>query len=180
MKLLPSLEAGKAAYDDYIRNGMMTQLMRLEPGKVIEEAHMRNRQLVAAWAFEKGNADNVVEKIVKDGKTYFVVNNYEKLRIIFGELLKVIQKIKSEGDFNAGKALVENYGVQVDPAIHKEVLARVEKLKIAPYSGFINPKLVPVTDAKGEITDIKVEYPKDFTQQMLDYAKKYSFLPSDN
>ena len=180
MKLLPSLEAGKAAYDDYMRNGMMTQLMRLEPGKVIEEAHMRNRQLVAAWAFEKGKADNVVEKIVKDGKTYFVINNYEKLRTIFGELLKVIQKIKSEGDFNAGKALVENYGVQVDPAIHKEVLARVEKLKIAPYSGFINPKLVPVTDAKGEITDIKVEYPKDFTQQMLDYAKKYSFLPSNN
>lgn len=180
MKLLPSLEAGKAAYDDYMRNGMMTQLMRLEPGKVIEEAHMRNRQLVAAWAFEKGKADNVVEKIVKDGKTYFVVNNYEKLRTIFGELLKVIQKIKSEGDFKAGKALVENYGVQVDPAIHKEVLARVEKLKIAPYSGFINPKLVPITDAKGEITDIKVEYPKDFTQQMLDYAKRYSFLPSDN
>ena len=160
MKLLPSLEAGKAAYDDYMRNGMMTQLMRLEPGKVIEEAHMRNRQLVAAWAFEKGKADNVVEKIVKDGKTYFVVNNYEKLRTIFGELLKVIQKIKSEGNFNAGKALVENYGVQVDPAIHKEVLARV--------------------DAKGEITDIKVEYPKDFTQQMLDYAKRYSFLPDEN
>lgn len=180
IKLLPSLEAGKAAYDDYIRNGMMTQLIRLEPGKVIEEAHMRNRQLVAAWAYEKGKKENVVEKVVKDGKTYFVINNYEKLRTIFGELLMIIQKIKSEGDFKAGKSLVENYGVQVDPAIHKEVLARVEKLKLAPYSGFINPKLVPVTNAAGEITDIKVEYPKDFTEQMLDYAKRYSFLPSDN
>lgn len=180
MKLLPSIEAGKAAYDDYMRNGMMTQLMRLEPGKVIEEAHMRNRQLVAAWAFEKGKADNVVEKIVKDGKTYFVVNNYEKLRTIFGELLKVIQKIKSEGDFKAGKDLVENYGVQVDQAIHQEVLARVKKLNNAPYSGFINPKLIPVTNGSGEITDIKVEYPKDFTQQMLDYAKRYSFLPNEN
>lgn len=180
MKLLPSLDAGKCAYDHYISNGMMTQLMRLEPGKVIEEAHMRNRQLVAAWAYEKGKKENVVEKIVKDGKTYFVIHDYNKLRTIFGDLLRLIQKIKSEGDFKAGKDLVENYGVQVDQAIHKEVLARVEKLKIAPYSGFINPKLVPITDAKGNITDIKVEYPKDFTEQMLDYAKRYSFLPSDN
>lgn len=180
MGLTSSIDVGKTAYDGYIRGGMMTQLMRLEPGAVIEEAHMRNRQLVAAWAFEKGKKDNVIEKIVKEGKTYFVVNDYEKLRTIFGELLMIIQKIKSEGDYKAGAALVEKYGVQVDQAIHKEVLARVEKLKIAPYSGFINPKLVPITDAKGEITDIKVEYPKDFTEQMLDYAKRYSFLPSDN
>ncbi|PJA07887.1 MAG: dihydrofolate reductase [Flavobacteriales bacterium CG_4_10_14_0_2_um_filter_32_8] len=180
MKLLPSLEAGKAAYDDYIRNGMMTQLIRLEPGAIIEEAHMRNRQLVAAWAFEKGQKDNVIEKMVKDGKTYFVVKDYEKLRSIFGELLMIIQKIKSEGDYKAGKVLVENYGVQVDQALHKEVLARVAKLNIAPYGGFINPKLVPITNAKGEITDIKVEYPKDFTEQMLDYAKRYSFLPDEN
>lgn len=180
MGLMSSLEVGKAAYDDYIRNGMMTQLMRLEPGAVIEEAHMRNRQLVASWAFEKGTKDKVIEKIVKDGKTYFVVNDYDKLRSLFGELLMIIQKIKSEGDYKAGAALVENYGVQVDQALHKEVLARVEKLKIAPYNGFINPKLVPVLDAKGEITDIKVEYPTDFTEQMLEYAKTYSFLPSDN
>jgi dipeptidyl-peptidase-3 len=180
MGLMSSLEVGKAAYDDYIRNGMMTQLMRLEPGAVIEEAHMRNRQLVASWAFEKGTKDKVIEKIVKDGKTYFVVNDYDKLRSLFGELLMIIQKIKSEGDYKAGAALVENYGVQVDQALHKEVLARVEKLKIAPYNGFINPKLVPVLDAKGEITDIKVEYPKDFTEQMLEYAKTYSFLPSEN
>lgn len=180
MGLMSSLEVGKAAYDDYIRNGMMTQLMRLEPGAVIEEAHMRNRQLVASWAFEKGAKDKVIEKIVKDGKTYFVVNDYDKLRSLFGELLMIIQKIKSEGDYKAGAALVENYGVQVDQALHKEVLARVEKLKIAPYNGFINPKLVPVKNAKGEITDIKVEYPTDFTEQMLEYAKTYSFLPSDN
>ena len=180
MKLLPSLEAGKAAYDDYIRNGMMTQLIRLEPGAVIEESHMRNRQLVAAWAFEKGQKDKVIEKIVKDGKTYFVVKDYDKLRSIFGELLMIIQKIKSEGDYKAGKVLIEKYGVQVDQAIHKEVLARVSKLNIAPYGGFINPKLVPVTNEKGEITDIKVEYPKDFTEQMLDYGKRYSFLPDEN
>ena len=180
MGLMSSLEVGKAAYDDYIRNGMMTQLMRLEPGAVIEEAHMRNRQLVASWAFEKGAKDKVIEKIVKDGKTYFVVNDYDKLRNLFGELLMIIQKIKSEGDYKAGAALVENYGVKVDQAIHKEVLARVEKLKIAPYNGFINPKLVPVMNAKGEITDIKVEYPTDFTEQMLEYAKTYSFLPNDN
>ncbi len=180
MGLVSSIEVGKCAYDGYIRNGMMTQLMRLEPGAVIEEAHMRNRQLVASWAFEKGSKDKVIEKVVKDGKTYFVINDYNKLRKLFGELLMMIQKIKSEGDYKAGKDLVENYGVQVDQALHKEVLARVEKLKLAPYSGFINPKLVPIMDAKGNITDIKVEYPKDFTEQMLDYAKRYSFLPSDN
>lgn len=180
MGLISSLEVGKTAYDGYIRNGMMTQLMRLEPGAVIEEAHMRNRQLVASWAMEKGAKDKIIEKVMKDGKTYFVVNDYDKLRSLFGELLMLIQKIKSEGDYEAGKNLVENYGVQVDQAIHQEVLARVEKLKIAPYNGFINPKLVPVLDAKGEITDIKVDYPTDFTEQMLEYAKTYSFLPSDN
>ena len=180
MGLLPSLEAGKAAYDDYIRNGMMTQLQRLEPGAVLEEAHMRNRQLVASWAYEKGQPDNVIEKIMKDGKTYFVIHDYEKLRSIFGELLMIIQKIKSEGDYQAGHDLVENYGVQVDQAIHKEVLERVAKLDIAPYGGFINPKLVPVTNESGEITDIKVTYPDDFTEQMLDYAKNYSFLPDEN
>ena len=180
MGLITSLDVGKTAYDGYIRNGLVTQMMRLEPGAVIEEAHMRNRQLVAAWAMEQGAADNVIERITKDGKTYFVVNDYDKLRVIFGDLLKLIQKIKSEGDYQAGKDLVENYGVQIDAALHAEVLERVSKLNIAPYGGFINPELVPVTNEAGEITDIKVTYPDDFTKQMLDYAKNHSFLPSKN
>lgn len=180
MGLVSSIDVGRAAYDDYMRNGMMVQLRRLEPGAVIEEAHMRNRQLVAAWAFEKGASDKVVEKVVKDDKTYFVVNDYDKLRGIFGELLMIIQKIKSEGDYQAGKDLVENYGVQVDQAIHKEVLARVKKLNMASYGGFINPVLVPVKNDAGEITDIKVTYPDDFSAQMLDYSKRYSFLPENN
>ncbi|MBL4651367.1 MAG: dihydrofolate reductase [Flavobacteriales bacterium] len=180
MGLMESLEVGMAQYESYIRNGMMLQLRRLEPGAIIEEAHMRNRQLVAAWAFEKGAADNVVEKVVKEGKTYFVVNDYAKLRVLFGELLKEIQRIKSEGDYEAGKTLVENYGVQVDQAIHGEVLERTAKLNIAPYGGFINPKLVPELNEAGEIIDIKVEYPDDFETQMMGYAKNYSFLPSVN
>ena len=180
MGLISSLDVGKAAYDGYIRNGMMVQLRRIEPGAVIEEAHMRNRQLVAAWAMERGAEDNVIEKVVKDGKTYFVVNDYDKLRTIFGELLMIIQKITSEGDYQAGKDLVENYGVQVDQTIHAEVLKRSEKLNIPAYGGFINPVLVPVTNEAGEITDIKVTYPDDFTKQMLDYAKRYSFLPDNN
>jgi len=180
MGLVPSLEVGKAAYDNYIRNGMMVQLMRLELGAVIEEAHMRNRQLVASWAYKKGQADNVIEKITKEGKTYFVVHDYEKLRTIFGELLMLIQKIKSEGDYQAGHDLVENYGVKVDQDLHKEVLDRVAKLNIAPYGGFINPTLIPVMNDAREITDVQVTYPNDFTEQMLDYAKRYSFLPDNN
>lgn len=174
--LMESLEVGKTSYEDYMRNGMMLQLRRIEPGKDIEESHMRNRQLVAAWAFEKGEAEKVVEMVKKDGKTYFVVNDFEKLRGYFGELLREIQRIKSEGDYEAGRALVENYGVKVDQELHQEVLSRSEKLNIPPYGGFINPKLVPVKDDNGEITDIKVEYPEDFTQQMLEYADRYSFL----
>ena len=158
----------------------MLQLRRLEPGAIIEEAHMRNRQLVAAWAFEKGVADSVISKEVKAGKTYFVVNDFAKLRVLFGELLKEIQRIKSEGDYEAGKALVENYGVQVDQAIHAEVLERTAKLNIAPYGGFINPKLVPEMDEAGKIININVEYPDDFETQMMDYAKNYSFVPSVN
>ncbi|ELR71130.1 Dipeptidyl-peptidase III [Fulvivirga imtechensis AK7] len=175
--LIPSLEVGKEEYDSYIKNGLMLQLRRLQPGEVIEEAHMRNRQMIAQWAYEKGKEDNVIEKKTKDGKTYFVVNDYEKLRTLFGELLKEIQRIKSEGDYEAGKNLIENYGVQVDQELHKEVLQRAEKLKTAPYGGFINPVLVPVTDESGNITDVKVEYPKDFTEQMLFYAENYSNLP---
>lgn len=171
---------GKAAYNDYIRNGLMTQLVRIEPGKDIEEAHMRNRQWVSAWVFEKGKADNVIEKIVRDGKTYFKINDYEKLHQLFGELLKETQRIKSEGDYAAGKALVENYGVKVDQQIHKEVLERSSQFKAAPYRGFVNPVLVPVTDENGEIIDIVVTYPKTFAEQMLYYSKNYNFLPLEN
>ena len=174
--LMESLDVGKAEYNGYIRNGLMLQLRRLEVGDDVEEAHMRNRQLIAKWCFEKGQADNVIEKKVVDGKTYFVVNDYDKLRTLFGRLLREIQRIKSEGDYEAGKNLVETYGVKVDPELHAEVLRRTEKLNIAPYGGFINPRLVPVEDDNGEITDITVEYPEDFTGQMLEYADKYSFL----
>jgi dipeptidyl-peptidase-3 len=171
---------GKAAYDGYIRNGLMLQLIRLNQGDDIEEAHMRNRQLVAAWALEKGQADNVIEKVEKDGKTYFKINDYEKLRTLFGELLGEIQRIKSEGDFDAGQKLVETYGVKVDQELHKEVLERNAQFKSAPYAGFINPVLVPVTDDKGDITDVKVEQPESFTAQMLQYARDYTTLPDVN
>lgn len=174
--LMPSLDVGRAEYDSYIRNGLMVQLRRINLGKDLEEAHMRNRQLVAAWAFEKGQGNKVIEKIVKDGKTYFKVNDYEALRVIFGDLLKEIQRIKSEGDYEAGKNLIETYAVKVDQDIHKEVLMRVEKLDIAPYSGFINPELVPEKDKDGNITDIKITYPTSFKEQMLKYDEEYNFL----
>ncbi|WP_417608568.1 dipeptidyl-peptidase 3 family protein [Owenweeksia hongkongensis] len=175
MGLIDTMEVGKAEYDNYIRNGLMLQLRRLEVGEIIEEDHMRNRQLVAKWAYETGKEDNVIEKKTLDGKTYFVINDYDKLREIFGDQLREIQRIKSEGDYEAGKKLVETYGVQVDPAIHKEVLARTEKLHIAPYNGFIQPELKPVMEGDS-IKDIEVTYPTDFTQQMLMYGEKYSFL----
>lgn len=174
--LMESLEVGKAEYDDYIRNGMMMQLRRLEEGAVLEEAHMRNRQIVASWAFEKGQAENVVSRVERDGKTYFEINDYEKLRVIFGELLREIQRIKSEGDYEAGKALVEGYGVQVDKELHAQVLERSEALNIPPYSGFVNPVLTPVMDKDGNITDITITQPKSFTEQMLDYSDRYGFL----
>ncbi len=173
--LIPSLEVGKEEYDGYIRNGLMLQLRRLEPGKEIEEAHMRNRQMIAKWVYEKGMDDNVIERKERDGKTFFVVNDYDKLRDLFGQMLREIQRIKSQGDFEAGKNLIENYGVKVDPELHQEVLDRYASLKSAPYSGFINPELVPVMK-NGEITDVEVEYPDDFSTQMLYYSKKYSFL----
>lgn len=173
--LIPSKEAGMAEYDSYIANGMMKQLQRIELGKEIEESHMRNRQLIASWAYEKGMQDTVIQKIVKDGKTYFDIQDYDKLRAIFGELHMELQRIKSEGDYAAGKALVENYGVKVDPAIHKEVLDRVAKLDIAPYSGFVNPVLKPIM--KGDsISDIEITYPAGFIEQMLDYAGRYGNL----
>ncbi|RRJ92917.1 dipeptidyl-peptidase 3 family protein [Flavobacterium macacae] len=171
---------GTAAYDGYIRNGLVTQLIRLEQGADIEEAHMRNRQWVSAWVFEKGKKDNVIEKITRDGKTYFNITNYEKLHELFGQLLKETQRIKSEGDFVAGKALVENYGVKVDQKLHKEILERNKQFKSAPYSGFVNPVLVPKTNDKGEITSFEITQPKTFAEQMLHYSKTYGFLAEEN
>ncbi|MFD2698704.1 dihydrofolate reductase [Mesonia sediminis] len=175
-----SEKLGKAAYNDYIRNGLMTQLARIELGKDIEEAHMRNRQWVSAWVYEKGKEDNVIEKINKEGKTYFVINDYQKLRELFGELLKETQRIKSEGDFKAVKALVENYGVKVDQELHKEVIERNAKFNAKPYSGFVNPILRPEMNENGEIIKITVEQPESFMHQMLNYSKNYSFLPLEN
>ena len=172
--LMENKEPGYAEYDNYMSNGMMLQLRRILPGDDIEEDHMRNRQLVASWAFERGGEENVVERKVIDGKTYFVVNDYEKLRGYFGELLREIQRIKSEGDFEAGRNLVETYGVKVDQELHAEVLRRSEPLNLAPYSGFVNPEMVPVFEG-GSIVDIAVEYPMDFLGQMLRYGTTYSF-----
>ncbi len=174
--LIESLDVGKAEYDDYIRNGMMVQMRRLEPGADIEEAHMRNRQLVASWAFEKGEDDNVIARVERDGKTYFEINDYEKLRVIFGDLLREIQRIKSEGDYEAGKSLVENYGVKVDTDLHEEVLERSAELGIQPYSGFVNPILTAERDADGNITDVKISQPESFEAQMLYYSDNYGFL----
>ena len=171
---------GKAAYDGYIRNGLMTQLIRLNLGDDVEEAHMRNRQWVSAWVYEKGKADNVIEKITRDGKTYFNINDYDKLHELFGQLLKETQRIKSEGDYKAVETLVETYGVKVDQDLHAEVLERNKQFTSAPYSGFVNPVLVPEMDANGEITAIKVTQPESFPGQMLNYSKHYSFLPEVN
>lgn len=177
--VMPSLEVGKAEYDKYMMNGLMTQLTRLKPGENLEEAHMRNRQLVAMWAYQKGKADNVVELVKKNGKTYVQINDYEKLRTLFGELLREIQRIKSEGDYNAGKNLIEMYAVRVDPTLHKEILERFKKLNIKPYKGFIQPKLIPVMDGD-KIVNVRIEYPDNFFNQMMEYGKNYSFLPIHN
>jgi dipeptidyl-peptidase-3 len=171
---------GKAAYDGYIRNGLMTQLIRLNLGDDVEEAHMRNRQWVSAWVFEKGQADNVIEKITRDGKTYYNITDYDKLHDLFGQLLKETQRIKSEGDYNAVEALVETYGVKVDQDVHAEVLKRNEQFTSAPYSGFVNPILVPETDDNGEIIAIKVTQPETYSGQMLNYSKDYNLLPEVN
>ena len=173
-------KVGMAAYDGYIRNGLLTQLVRLNLGDDVEEAHMRNRQWVSKWVFEKGEKDNVIEKITRDGKTYYNINDYDKLHQLFGELLRETQRIKSEGDYKAVQELVENYGVKVDQDLHKEVLERNKKFKSAPYSGFINPVITPKTNKDGEIEGFNITYPKNFAEQMLDYAKRYSFLPIKN
>ncbi|HSR59569.1 MAG TPA: hypothetical protein VLL47_02385, partial [Robiginitalea sp.] len=167
---------GKAAYDGYIRNGLVTQLIRIELGDDIEEDHMVNRQWVSAWAYEKGLPDNVIEKVSRDGKTYYNINDYYKLRDLLGQLLRETQRIKSEGDFAAAQELVEGYGVKVDQALHAEVLKRNEQFKSAPYSGFVNPVLEPVRNDAGELIDIVLRQPASFTEQMLDYAQRFSFL----
>ncbi|MDB5223558.1 MAG: Dipeptidyl-peptidase [Chitinophagaceae bacterium] len=177
--VMPSFEVGKTEYDSYLMNGLITQLTRLKLGDKIEEAHMRNRQMIARWVYEKGKPDSVVQFVKRDGKTYVKINDYNKLRNLFGQLLREIQRIKSEGDFNAGKNLIENYGVKVDLALHKEILERYKKLNVKPYKGFIQPRLVPVMDGD-KITDVKIEYPTSFYEQMMEYGKKYSFLPIKN
>lgn len=174
--LLDNPDAYKAEYYKYILNGLMTQLMRIEPGKDIEEAHMRNRQLIAAWAFEHGKKDNVIEMVKRDGKTYIRINDYPALRSLFGELLAEIQRIKSEGDYEAGRNLVETYAVKVDPELHKEVLDRYSHLNIAPYKGFVNPIYTPVYDANGEIIDVTVDYTEDYIPQHLRYSRQYRSL----
>ncbi|MDA3928726.1 MAG: dihydrofolate reductase [Prolixibacteraceae bacterium] len=178
--LLPNEDAYKSAYDDYIRNGLMTQLTRIKLGDDVEQAHMRNRQLISKWAYENGKADNVIERVSKDDKTYFVVNDYKKLQSLFGELLAVIQRVKSEGDFEAGKKLVEDYAVKVELDLHKEVLARYEKLNLAPYSGFVNPVYMLEKDDNGEIVNITLDYTEGYAEQMMRYAKKHSWLPTYN
>jgi dipeptidyl-peptidase-3 len=175
----PSAEVAKAAYDNYLRNGLLVQLTRLQPGETVEEAHMRNRQLVARWVFEKGQKAKVVERLSIKGKTYFRINDYAKLRTLFGQLLREVQRITSEGDYAAGKNLIETYGVKADQPLHREVLARYRKLNIAPYQGFIQARLVPV-ESGGRITDVKLEYPADFAQQMLEFSRKYKYLPDYN
>lgn len=179
LALFPNSEAYKAEYDKFIRNGLMLQLFRIKLGENIEEPHMRNRQLISMWAYEMGKDEKVIEKKINDGKTYFIINDYDKLRKLFGQLLKEVQRVTSEGDFAAAKNLVETYGVKVDQQLHKEVLERYSKLNIAPYKGFINPVLRPVLDGE-KIIDVLLEYPDDFMQQMLCYARNYSFLPNKN
>ena len=178
--LVPDAEAYKAEYYKFVMNGLMSQLVRIELGKSVEEAHMRNRQLIAKWAFEQGKADNVIELKKKEGKTYVVVNDYAKLRELFGKLLAEVQRIKSEGDFAAGKKLVEDYAVKVDPKLHAEVLKRYAALNLAPYKGFVNPVMKLVKNEKGEVTDVTLDYTEGYTQQMMRYGKEYSFLPTYN
>lgn len=177
--VMPSLETGRAEYYSYMMNGLLTQLVRLKPGEQLEEAHMRNRALNARWVFEKAQPSKAVELVKENGKTFVKINDYEKLRELFGELLREIQRIKSEGDYEAGKALVENYGVKVNPTLHNEILERYAKLNVKPYKGFIQPTLTPVME-NGKIVDVTISYPQSFFEQMMQYAKDYSFLPIKN
>ncbi|MGN1353664.1 MAG: dihydrofolate reductase [Alloprevotella sp.] len=178
--LTPNLEAYKSQYYTYMLNGLMTQLVRINLGNNIEEAHMRNRALIARWAYEHGRAEKVVELVKKKGKTYVKINDYEKLRHLFGQLLAEIQRIKSEGDYDAARRLVEDYAVKIDPALHKEVLTRYEKLHLSPYKGFINPVYKAVRDAQGNITDVTLDYSEAYDAQMLRYSRDYNTLPDVN
>lgn len=178
--LLPDKNAYKAEYYQFMMNGLMTQLTRIQPGKNIEESHMRNRQLIAAWVFEKGKSENVVELKKKENETFVVINDYEKLRDLFGQLLVEIQRIRSTGDFEAGKKLVENYAVKVDPTLHAEVLNRYKKLNLAPYRGFVNPVYTLVKDGSGKVTNVKISYDENYIDQHLRYSKEYSVLPNFN
>lgn len=177
--LVPSFDVAKAGYANYILNGLMTQLARIEPGKNVEESHMRNRKLIAEWCYERGKSDNVIEWVKQDGKTYVVVNDFEKLRSLFGELLCEMQRIKSEGDYEAGRDLVERYGVKVDPTLHAEVRKRYAALGIEPYGGFVNPEY-ELVEQDGKIVDVKISYPNNYVEQMLGYSRDYSFLPNVN
>jgi dipeptidyl-peptidase-3 len=176
MGLMDNIEVGKTEYDGYIRNGLLTQLRRIEPGDNIEEDHMRNRQMIAAWVYENGKPDNVIERVEREGKTYFVINDYDKLRSLFGDLLREVQRIKSQGDFEAGKNMVETYGVKVDAALHAQVLSRSEKLDIPPYAGFIQPRIIPLYNEQGDLIDAGIEYPESFVGQMMEYGEKFSTL----
>ena len=176
---MPSFDVAKAGYAKYILNGMMTQLARVELGKNVEESHMRNRKLIAEWCYERGKADNVIEMVRENGKTYAVVNDFEKLRQLFGEMLREVQRIKSEGDYEAGRKLVEQYAVVVDPVLHKEVRDRYYALNIEPYGGFVNPEF-ELVEKDGKVVDVKISYPANYVEQMLGYSKNYSFLPNVN
>ena len=178
--LLPDMEAYKAQYFTYMQNGLLTQLVRIDLGKDIEEAHMRNRALIARWAYEQGKETGVVELLHENGKTYVKINDYEALRALFGRLLAEIQRIKSEGDFEAAREMVETYGVKIDPDLHREIKNRYEKLHLAPYKGFINPRYVPVWDEEGKLADVRIEYGEGYAEQMLRYSRDYSTLPSVN
>ena len=178
--LLDNPDAYKSEYYKFMMNGLMTQLVRIECGKTIEESHMRNRALIARWVLEKGQAEKAVEMVQKEGETYVVINDYEKLRTLFGNLLAEIQRIKSEGDFNGAKTLVENYAVKVDPVLHAEILERYKKLNLSPYKGFVNPVYELVKNSKGNVTDVKVTYTEGFSEQMMRYGKEYSSLPTNN
>ncbi len=179
--LIPTLDVAWAEYASYMMNGLMTQLSRIEPGKNVEQAHMRNRQAIASWCYEKGRAENVIEKVVENGKTYVVINDFQKLRSLIGQLLGEMQRIKSEGDFEAGRDFIETYGVKVDPVMHAEVLSRYNALNLAPYGGFVNPRYELVRNVNtGEVEDVKVTYEESYVDQMLRYSRDYSFLPSKN
>ena len=177
--MLPEGEYSEAEYDSYIRNGLLTQVTRIKLGEEIEEDHMRNRALIARWCFENGQKQHVIELLERKGKHYVKINDYDALRNLFGQLLKIVQRIKSTGDFQAGKELVEQYGVKIDPELHKEVLTRYQALNLAPYGGFVNPRIVPV-EKDGQVVDATVQYENNYVQQMLEYGEKFSLLPLEN